>query len=66
MKELDVLLTRYIDTCYAAASPAEQEAFVRLLGCQDPELYDLILGVGNTDDPDERQVLGAIRQYAAS
>ncbi len=44
MKELDILLARYLDGRYRAASPAEREAFGRLLEIQDPLIYAYCLG----------------------
>jgi antitoxin CptB len=44
MKELDVLLTRYIDERYGGASLEEQEAFRGLLEIPDPEIYAYCLG----------------------
>jgi antitoxin CptB len=44
MKELDVLLARYVDERFCGASRLEQEAFRRLLETQDAVLYDYCLG----------------------
>jgi antitoxin CptB len=44
MKELDILLVRYLDEQYGAAPPQEQEAFRRLLEIQDPVIYAYCLG----------------------
>jgi antitoxin CptB len=44
MKELDVLLTRYVEQRFAAAPAAEQQEFERLLGDQDPVIYAYCLG----------------------
>ena len=44
MKELDILLSRYLDERFCAASAEEQEAFRRLLEIQDPLLYAYCLG----------------------
>jgi antitoxin CptB len=44
MKELDLLLTRFVDEQYAAAPPAERLAFHRLLDLQDPLIYDYLVG----------------------
>jgi antitoxin CptB len=44
MKELDVLLGRFVDEQWSSASAAEQEAFWRLLDDQDPTLYAYFLG----------------------
>jgi succinate dehydrogenase flavin-adding protein (antitoxin of CptAB toxin-antitoxin module) len=44
MKELDILLTRYLDERYAAASAEEQDAFRLLLESQDLVIYAYCLG----------------------
>lgn len=44
MRELDVLLTRYVDEQYRDAAPLQQEAFRQLLDSQDPYIYDYFLG----------------------
>jgi antitoxin CptB len=44
MKELDILLSRYMDERFWAAAPLEQEAFRRLLEIQDPVIYAYCLG----------------------
>ena len=44
MKELDILLTRYLDQRYSVAPAEEQEAFLRLLETQDPVIFAYCLG----------------------
>ncbi|TGO02253.1 hypothetical protein PN36_27835 [Candidatus Thiomargarita nelsonii] len=44
MKELDVLLTRYLEQCYEQAPIAEQQTFQALLELPDMELYAYLLG----------------------
>ena len=44
MKELDILLTRYLEERYGAASGEEKDAFALLLDAQDPQLYAYCLG----------------------
>jgi antitoxin CptB len=44
MKELDILLTRYMDERYGTAPAEEQEAFRGLLEIQDPVIYAYCLG----------------------
>ena len=44
MKELDILLTRYLDERYGAAPAEEQDAFRLLLESQDPVIYAYCLG----------------------
>ena len=44
MKELDILLVRYMDERFCSASTQEQEAFKGLLEIQDPVIYAYCLG----------------------
>jgi antitoxin CptB len=44
MKELDVLLERYVDERFCGASKSEQDRFRQLLEVQDTDLYDFCLG----------------------
>jgi antitoxin CptB len=44
MKELDVLLARYVNERFCGASKLEQEAFGQLLETQDPLLHAYFLG----------------------
>lgn len=64
MRELDVMLTRYLDRVWATASPAERTAFVQLIELQDPELFGYLVGrTTPTEDP-LRAVIATIRQLA--
>jgi antitoxin CptB len=44
MKELDILLARYLDERFCTAPAEEQEAFRGLLEIQDPVIYAYCLG----------------------
>ncbi len=44
MKELDVVMTTYLESNYAIASEAEKAGFKELLEMPDPDLYALLLG----------------------
>lgn len=61
MKELDLLLCRYLDRDYTAASAAEQTAFAALLNYPDPELLALLLGQASPADQPTADVLERIR-----
>ena len=50
MRELDVLLLRYLDREFQAAAPSARSAFERLLSAQDPEILDLLAGRAVADD----------------
>jgi len=44
MRELDVLLLRFLEREFPVASPSTQAAFETLLSAQDPEILDLLAG----------------------
>jgi antitoxin CptB len=44
MKELDILLSRYVEEQFCAASSADQEAFRQLLEAQDTVIYAYCIG----------------------
>ena len=44
MKELDVLLTRYVDEQFREAPPADQQAFRGLLDAEDGAIYAYCFG----------------------
>lgn len=59
MKELDQLLTRYLDTAYVGAPDDEKAAFVLLLELPDPELAGYFLG---RQVPDDDTIAKAVRR----
>lgn len=61
MKELDVLLARYLEHDYPQAARPEREAFARLLDLQDPELFGYLLGGVPAPDDALRHVISRIR-----
>jgi len=62
MKELDILLTRYMDERYGAAPAEEQQAFQRLLETQDPVIYAYCLG----QEPPPEDLAGLIARITAN
>ena len=62
MKEMDLLMVRYLEDVYPSASSAEQQAFESILQMQDPELYDLILGRTISSDSTIAHVIEVLRQ----
>jgi antitoxin CptB len=63
MRELDLVLTRYLDRVYARASTAEQAAFERLLELSDPELIAYLMRRQRPTDP---QLSHVVAQLASS
>jgi len=65
MKELDVIMSRYLEHHYESASTADRDKFKLLLEMPDPDLYDLLLGRGEVTDPELRQIIGVLRNTSA-
>jgi antitoxin CptB len=61
MRELDVLLSRYLEHEFWGATIQEREAFARLLDLQDPELFGYLLGGVRAPDDSLRHVIARIR-----
>ncbi len=57
MRELDVVLMRYMKHEYDAAGQAEKESFEALLSMQDPEILDLLTGRIVAEDGGLRDVI---------
>jgi antitoxin CptB len=51
MRELDVLLQRYLEERYPSASQEEQQAFEALLELPDPQLFAYIVHREQPSDP---------------
>jgi antitoxin CptB len=62
MRELDVLLRRFLEREWPQADAAERDAFRALLERQDPEISALLLGRMEAGDEALARVLERIRQ----
>lgn len=61
MRELDVLLTRYLLDEYPATSQSQKDAFERLLTLSDPELVGYLLKGEPAADPAIEEILARLR-----
>ncbi|MDX1482348.1 MAG: succinate dehydrogenase assembly factor 2 [Woeseiaceae bacterium] len=61
MRELDVLLTRYLENDYPTACEDDKQAFGRLLDLTDPELAGYLLKGGRSADPGIDRILQQLR-----
>ncbi len=52
MRELDILLERYLKERYPSASAAEQQAFEALLDLPDPQLFAYLMRRDSPADPE--------------
>ncbi len=65
MKELDVLLLRYLEQEYSAAPVRHRAAFVQLLELPDPEIFGYLLGREAAAEESIRDVVARIRRDTA-
>ncbi|MEM9385817.1 MAG: succinate dehydrogenase assembly factor 2 [Pseudomonadota bacterium] len=62
MRELDVVLSRYLDRHYGEAPAPRQAAFEALLELSDPELFDLLRGQTEACDRDGEAIVAELRR----
>ena len=60
MRELDQLLERWLDRCWAASSDADKEVFRRLLATEDDKLWRAFLEHAPLDDVDVQELVQRI------
>lgn len=61
MRELDMLLNRYLEGTYVATSEIEKRAFRKLLELPDPDLNRYLLGDQKPIDAEIANVVSLIR-----
>ena len=62
-RELDALLTWYLDHRHRDADGGQQLGFERLLDAEDPDVWDWCMGRTPAPDPQMREVIDAIRAH---
>lgn len=65
MRELDVVLQRYLEQHYVHAPAREQQAFEALLEQQDPQLMGFLMGREQPSDPDQARVIARLSHAGA-
>ena len=63
MRELDILLTNYLDDDYGQASEQQKDAFRKLLALPDPQLIGYLLGGQTPPDAALANVVSQIRDH---
>ena len=61
MRELDVLLTRWLDHSYDRVVESDRSAFQRLLTLPDPELASYLIAGESPEDPEIAGIVQRIR-----
>lgn len=62
MRELDVLLNRYLERAWETASPTERDAFLQLVDLQDPDLFGYLVGRATPAEESQRAIIACIRR----
>jgi succinate dehydrogenase flavin-adding protein (antitoxin of CptAB toxin-antitoxin module) len=57
MQELDLLLLAFLDRHFETSEPAMQQAFLDVLGMQDPDIFHLLTGRSKSEDANVQQVI---------
>ena len=60
-KELDRILSEYLEQDYAQAPLEQQRAFAALLEVQDPDIYDWLMGVHTPGKANLKGIIALLR-----
>ncbi|AWN16956.1 succinate dehydrogenase assembly factor 2 [Salinisphaera sp. RV14] len=63
MKELDVLLERFVRSDYDTLTEQQHTEFVHLLNHEDPDLWVLMMGRAEPENPAQGELLARIREF---
>lgn len=61
--ELDITLGRFLDDGFDQLTDAQVKAFIDLVAMEDHDLWALISGKVEAEDPCETEVIAAIRKH---
>ncbi|MDD8059443.1 MULTISPECIES: succinate dehydrogenase assembly factor 2 [Shewanella] len=64
MLELDVLFQPFVEAHYEALADADKQTFIRLLECEDPELFAWFMGHEQCPDPQLATMVVKVRGRA--
>lgn len=64
MLELDVLLEPFTNEVLGGLSPEDQLVYVRLLDCQDPDLFTWFMGDQRPDDAELAAMVDTVLKHA--
>lgn len=65
MKELDVVMTGYLDNYYSDAAETDQQSFKYLLEMPDPDLFAFLVGRDSTDDASIASLIITLRNLVS-
>ncbi|QUN07638.1 succinate dehydrogenase assembly factor 2 [Shewanella yunxiaonensis] len=65
MLELDVLFQPFVEKYYQDLTDTDKATFVRLLECEDPQLFAWFMGHAKCSDPQLADMVAKVRGRAA-
>jgi antitoxin CptB len=64
--ELDLLLAPFVDACYRQLSPELQAQYRELMGCEDQDLLNWIMGRTALTEPRLADIIASIQAHQRS
>lgn len=64
MRELDVLLMRWLEGRWPGADPGLRSAYAALLECEDDQLWDWLLGRSDPEESSLQRIVDDIRAFS--
>jgi succinate dehydrogenase flavin-adding protein (antitoxin of CptAB toxin-antitoxin module) len=64
-REIDLVLENFLDKCFSKLNSEQEAAFVILAELEDIELWQLLMGKRECQDPVQTQVLSMLRNARA-
>lgn len=61
IKELDIILSKYLEENYNSASQDEQQAFREILYLEDPVLFSFLLDTEKPDNPEQIALINKLK-----
>lgn len=61
MRELDISIMPFFEYDYDSLSDLDKQAFVCLLECDDPDLFNWLMNKGAPSDPDLKRMISLIQ-----
>lgn len=61
MRELDIAIMPFFEHDFGALDDQDKQRFVRLLECDDPDLFNWLMNHGRPDDGELRQIITLIQ-----
>ncbi|NKI17081.1 succinate dehydrogenase assembly factor 2 [Spongiibacter sp. KMU-166] len=63
MLELDLVMVPFYEQCFRTLDEVGQQRFVKLLECEDTELFHWFLGKGAPEDPELALIVDEINTF---